>query len=79
MDTTFAREKRFKMKRLKKPLLVKNVDRTVNAGGAITYQVEYNMFFKEYVKRTKMDMCNLEKMEVILEMPWLVVHNLEID
>ena len=79
MDTTFAREKRFKMKRLKKPLLVKNVDRTVNAGGAITYQVEYNMFFKEYVKRTKMDMCNLEKMEVILGMPWLVAYNLEIN
>jgi len=79
MDTTFAREKGFKMKRLKKPLLVKNVDRTVNTGGAIIYQVECNMFFKEHVERTKIDMCNLEKMEVILEMPWLVAHNPEID
>jgi len=65
MDTTFAREKGFKMKKLKKPLLVRNVDRTVNTGGAITYQVEYNMFFKEHVERARMDICNLGKTEVI--------------
>ena len=37
MDTTFVREKGFKMEKLKKPLLVRNVDGTVNAGGAITH------------------------------------------
>jgi len=37
MDTTFAKEKRFKMEKLKKPLLVRNVDRMANAGGAITH------------------------------------------
>jgi len=47
----------------------------VNAGGAITHQVEYNMFFKEYVERMRIDVCNLGKMEVILEMPWLTAHN----
>jgi len=43
IDTTFAREKGFKMERMKNPLLVKNVDGTVNVGGAITHQVECNM------------------------------------
>jgi len=33
MDTTFTKEKVFKMEKLKKPLLVRNVNRTVNAGG----------------------------------------------
>ena len=33
MNTTFAKEKGFKMEKLKKPLLVRNVDGTVNAGG----------------------------------------------
>jgi len=33
MDTTFAKEKGFKMEKLKRPLLVKNVDGTVNTGG----------------------------------------------
>ena len=37
MNTTFAREKGFKMEKLKKPLLVRNVDGTVNAGEAIMY------------------------------------------
>jgi len=69
MDTTFAREKGFKMERIKNPLLVKNVDKTVNVGGAITHQVECNMFFKGHVERVRIDMCNLGKTEVILEMP----------
>ena len=78
IDTTFAQEKGFKMEKLKKPLLVRNVDGMVNAGGAITHQVEYNMFFKGYVERARMDVCNLGKTEVILGMPWLAAHNPEI-
>jgi len=79
IDMTFAREKGFKMEKLKKPLLVRNVDGTVNAEGAIMYQVECNMFFKEHMKRMRMDVCNLGKTEVILEMLWLAAHNPEID
>jgi len=79
MDTTFAKEKRFKMKRMKNPLLVKNVDGTANVGEAITHQVECNMFFKGHVERVRMDVCNLGKTEVILGMPWLAAHNPEID
>jgi len=69
MDMTFAKEKGFKMEKLKKPLLVRNVDGMANVGGAITYQVEYNIFFKEHMERARMDVCNLEKTELILEMP----------
>jgi len=79
MDTTFAREKGFKMEKLKNPLLVRNVDGTVNAGGAIMHQVECNIFFKGHMKRARMDVCNLGKTEVILEMPWLAAYNPEID
>jgi len=69
MDMAFAKEKGFIIKKLKNPLLVRNVDGTVNVKGAITYQVEYNMFFKGYVERVRMDICNLGKTEVILGMP----------
>ena len=79
MDTTFAREKGFKMERIKNPLLVKNVNGTVNVGGAITHQVECNIFFKGHVERVRMDVYNLGKTEVILGMPWLAAHNPEID
>ena len=79
MDTTFAKKKVFKIEKLKKPLLVRNVNGTANAGRAITHQVEYNMFFKGYMERAKMDVCNLGKTELILGMLWLAAHNPEID
>ena len=79
MDTQFAKKRGFKLEKLKNPLLVRNMDRTVNVGGAIMYQVECNMFFKGHVERVRMNMCNLKKTEVILEMLWLATHNLEID
>ena len=37
MNMIFAREKGFKMEKLKKSLVVKNADRMVNAGGAIIH------------------------------------------
>jgi len=79
MDMTFAKEKGFKMEKLKKSLLVRNVDGTANAEGATTHQVECNMFFKGHMERARMDVCNLEKTELILGMPWLTAHNPEID
>jgi len=43
MDMTFAKEKGFKMEKLKKPLLVRNVDGTANVGGGYNTpgQVQY--------------------------------------
>jgi len=69
IDIAFAKEKGFKMEKLKNLLLVRNIDGTTNVEGAITHQVECNMFFKGHVERVRMDVCNLEKMEVILGMP----------
>jgi len=69
MNTTFAREKGFKMEKLKNPLLVRNINGIVNVGGTITHQVECNIFFKEHMERVRMDVCNLGKTEVILGMP----------
>jgi len=79
MDRQMAARHGFKLQKLKRPLIVKNVDGTVNSGGAITYQVECNVFYKGHVERIRMDMCDLGKMEVILGMPWLAAHNPEIN
>jgi len=79
MDTTFAKEKGFKIEKLKKSLLVRNVDGMANTEGAIMHQVECNMFFKGHIERARIDVCNLGKTELILEMLWLVAHNPEID
>jgi len=79
MDRQTAARHGFKLQKLGRPLMVKNVDRTVNSGGAITHQVECNVFYKGYVERMRMDVCDLGKTEVILGMPWLAAHNPEIN
>jgi len=59
--------------------VIRNVDRTNNSAGAIIHQVEVNVYYKSHVERIRMDMCNLGKTDIILEMPWLQAHNPEIN
>ena len=78
IDREMAKKHGFKMK-LERPLKVKNIDRTENSRGNIMYQVKVNIFYKNYVEKIKIDVCNLGKTEVILGMSWLQVHNLKIN
>ena len=57
-------------------MVVRNVD---GSGGAITHQVEVNMYHKSYVERMRIDVCDLGRTDVILDMLWLQVHNPEIN
>ena len=79
IDRKIAEKHGFKIRKLERLLIVRNVNGTRNSRGNITYQVEVNVFYKNHVERIRMDMCNLGKTEVILEMPWLQVHNPEIN
>ena len=69
MNTQFAKRRELKLERLRNLLLVRNIDWTINIEESIIHQIEYNIFFKEYVKRVRIDVCNLGKTEVILNMP----------
>jgi len=79
IDRQMAARHRFKLQKLERPLMIKNVDGTVNSGGAITHQVECNIFYKGHVERMRMDVCDLGKTEVILGIPWLAAYNPEIN
>jgi len=79
MNRQTAARHGFKLQKLKRPLMVKNVDGTVNSRRAITHQVECNVFYKGHMERMRMDVCDLGKTEVILGMPWLAAHNPEIN
>jgi len=79
MDRQTAARHGFKLQKLERPLVVRNVNGTNNSGGAITHQVECNVFYKGHMERMRMDVCDLGKTEVILEMPWLAAHNPEIN
>ena len=69
MDKRTVARHGFTLQKLERPIMVRNVDGTNNSGGAITHQVEANMYYKGHVERMRMDICNLEKTEVILGMP----------
>jgi len=45
----------------------------------VTHKIGVNMYYQGHMKRIKLDVCDLERIEVILDMPWLVVHNPEIN
>jgi len=79
MNRQTAARHGFKLQKLERPIAVRNVDGTNNSRGAITYQVECNVFYKGHIERMRMDVCDLGKTEVILGMPWLQVHNPEIN
>ena len=68
MDRKIAAKHGFKLQKLKRPVTVRNVDRTNNSAKAITYQVEVNIYYKNHIKRMRIDVCNLGKIDIILGM-----------
>ena len=69
MDKQMAARHGFKLQKLERPIAVRNMNGTNNSGGAITHQVEVNVYYKDHVERMRMDVYNLGKIEVILGMP----------
>jgi len=79
MNKKMAAKHGFRLQKLERPVVVRNVDRTNNSGGAITHQVEVNMYYKSHIERMRMDVYDLGKTDVILGMLWLQAHNPEIN
>ena len=79
MDKRMAAKHGFRLQKLERPIMVRNVDGTNNSRGAITHQVEVNIYYKSHVERMRMYVCDLGKTNVILGMPWLQAHNPEIN
>jgi len=79
MSSKFTRKQGFKLKKLERPMNVRNVDRSLNKEGPIEHTVEVNIYFKGYRERIEIDVIGGQKWMVILEMLWLACHNLEIE
>jgi len=79
MDRKTAAKYGFKLQKLERPIAIRNINSMNNSGGAITYQIEYNVYYKGHVERIRIDVCDLGKTEVILGIPWLAAHNPEIN
>ena len=79
VSSEFARKQGFKLKKLERPVHVRNVDGSLNKERPIEYTVEVNIYYQGHRERTKIDVIKEQKWMVILGMPWLAWHNPEID
>ena len=79
MSSEFARKQSFKLKKLERPINMRNVDGLLNKEGPIENKVEVNIYYQGYRERTEINVIRGQKWTVILGMPWLAHHNPEID
>jgi len=79
MSLEFARKQWFKLKKIERPIYVRNVDRMFNKEGPIKYTVKVNIYYQGYRKRKEIDVIGEQKWNMILGMSWLACHNPEID
>ena len=79
MSSEFAKKQGFKLKKLERPVNVRNVDGSFNKERLIENTVEVNIYYQRHRERTEIDVIGGQKWTVILEMPWLAHHNPKID
>ena len=79
MSSEFARKQGFKLKKLERPMHVRNVDSLLNKKGPIQHTVRVNIYYQGHRERMEINVIGGQKWTVILGMLWLAHHNLEID
>ena len=55
ISSEFAKKQEFKLKKLERPMNIRNVDGSLNKEGPIKHTVEVNIYFKEHRKRMEID------------------------
>ena len=68
MSSEFARRQGFKLKKIDRPIYVRNVDSSFNKEGPIEHTVEVNIYYQRYRERTEIDVIEGQKWSVILGM-----------
>ena len=79
MSSEFAKKQGFKLKKLERPINMRNVDGLFNKERPIENTVEVNIYYQGHRERTEIDVIGGQKWTVILGMLWLACHNPEID
>ena len=68
IDQKMAVRHGFRLQKLERPIVVRNINRINNSIEAITHQVEVNMYYKSHIERMRIDVCDLGRTDIILEM-----------
>ena len=57
----FARKQGFKLKKIERPIYMRNVDGSFNKKGPIEYMVEVNIYYQGHKKRIEIDIIGEQK------------------
>ena len=71
MDKKITAKHGFKLRKLNRPVIVRNINEMNNSVRVITYQIKVNIYYKSYMKRIRIDIYNLKKTDIILGILWL--------
>ena len=69
MSSEFAIKQGFKLKKLERPMNVRNVDGSFNKEGPIENTVEVNIYYQRHRERMEIDVIGGQKWTMILGMP----------
>jgi len=69
MSSEFTKKQSFKLKKLERPMNMRNVDGSLNKERPIEYTVEVNIYYQGHRERTEIDVIGRQKWMVILGMP----------
>ena len=61
MSSEFAKKQGFKLKKLERPMNVRNVDGSLNKEGPIENTVEVNIYYQGHRERTEIDVIGGQK------------------
>jgi hypothetical protein len=79
IDRGFVDQNRITTRTLSCPILVYNIDGTLNKAGSIREVVDVILHYKDHSEWVQFTVTGLRKQNVILGYTWLKEHNLEVD
>jgi len=69
MSSEFAKKQGFKLKKIEKPIYIRNVDGSFNNESPIEHIVEVNIYYQGYKEKTEINVIGEQKWSIILGMP----------
>ena len=68
ISSEFVGKQGFKLKKLDRPMYVRNMNGSLNKKGLIEHMIEVNIYYQGHRKRTEIDVIGEQKWKVILGM-----------
>jgi len=68
-SSEFVKKQEFKLKRIERPIYVRNINRSFNKERPIEHTVEVNIYYQGHRERMEIDVIRGHKWIIILEIP----------